>query len=140
MSCVKKNCDIIITGSQSSVLPYDIGNLKMFPLKQYSFLMGTQPDAVILCVNPFDDDDYIFRTINFLEASVNCKVIALCMFPMDQKNDWTGLYGQKSVLPLEKFNLLQRRFVEKYKIPIYLLSNESDMNILFEQVVNYFSS
>lgn len=80
MSCVKKNCDIIITGSQSSVLPYDIGNLKMFPLKQYSFLMGTQPDAVILCVNPFDDDDYIFRTINFLEASVNCKVMRCVCF------------------------------------------------------------
>ena len=135
----KKNCDIILTGSQSSVLPYDIGNLRMFPLKQFSFLMGTQPDAVILCINPFDDDDYLHRSINVLEAAVNCKVIALCMFPMDQKNDWTGLYGQKVELSIDKYQLLKTKFAEKYKIPIYLLNNESDMDMLFEQVISYFS-
>lgn len=135
----KKNCDIILTGSQSSVLPYDFGNLRMFPLKQFSFLMGTQPDAVILCINPFDDDDYLHRTINVLEAAVNCKVIALCMFPMDQKNDWTGLYGQKVKLSIDKFQLLKTRFAEKYKMPIYLLNSESDMDMLFKQVISYFS-
>ncbi len=134
-----KDCDIIITGSQSSVLPYDVGNLRMFPLRQYSFLMGTQPDAVILCINPFDDDDYIQRSIKFIEATVNCKVIALCVFPMDQKNDWTGLYGKKTMLSIEKFDLLKMRFAEVYKMPLYLLSDERDMDILFEQVVGYFS-
>lgn len=29
----QKNCDIIITGSQASVLPFDVGNVGMFPLK-----------------------------------------------------------------------------------------------------------
>ena len=61
------------------------------------------------------------------------------MFPMDQKNDWTGLYGQKVELSIDKYQLLKTKFAEKYKIPIYLLNNESDMDMLFEQVIAYFS-
>jgi len=44
------NKDIIIVGSQSGTLPYDTGNLALFNIPQYNFLLGTQPDAVILCV------------------------------------------------------------------------------------------
>lgn len=63
--------------------------------RQFSYLLGTQPDVVVLCINPFDDLDYIMRTKLFIEASVDCKVIAFVMFPMDIKDDWTGIYGQK---------------------------------------------
>lgn len=31
------------------------------------------------------------------------------------------------------------RFAEKYKMPIYLLNSDSDMDMLFEQVISYFS-
>lgn len=43
------------------------------------------------------------------------------------------------MLSIEKFDLLKMRFAEVYKMPLYLLSDERDMDILFEQVVGYFS-
>lgn len=102
----QKNCDII-TGPQSSVLPFDIGNIGMFPLKQFNFLMGTQPDAVVLCINPYDESDYIERSICFLESSVDCKVIALCVYPMDVKKDWTSMYNRKEQLGEMEYRLLK---------------------------------
>lgn len=71
-----KAIDIVITSSQSGVLLYDIGNMIQYNLPQFSFLLGTQPDAVILCINPFDEMDYIMRTKLFIESSVDCKVVA----------------------------------------------------------------
>ena len=79
--CIK-NCEIIITGSQASVLPCDTCNKSLFPLKQFNFLMGTQPDCMVLCINPYDDLDYIRRTIFFLESSVAGKVIGLWKKPL----------------------------------------------------------
>ena len=73
--------DIIIVGSQSGTVTYDTGNLSQYNISQYNFLIGTQPDVVILCVNPYDEPDLIKRTIKFIESSVNkCKVIALVVF------------------------------------------------------------
>ena len=99
-----KAIDIVITGSQSGVLLYDIGNMIQYNLPQFSFLLGTQPDAVILCINPFDEMDYIMRTKLFIESSVDCKVVAFVMFPMDIKDDWTGIYGQRIVITDEKYS------------------------------------
>ena len=58
------------------------GTLHIMPLPQYELLMGTLPDAVVLCVNPFDDRDYIRRTIQFIESATEGKVIALCLSPL----------------------------------------------------------
>jgi uncharacterized NAD-dependent epimerase/dehydratase family protein len=55
--CEKEN-DLIIVGSQSGTVNYDVGNLSQFCLRQHSFLLGTQPDATVLCVNPFDEMEY----------------------------------------------------------------------------------
>lgn len=64
--------------------------------------MGTLPDAVVLCVNPFDDRDYIRRTIQFIESATEGKVIALCLFPMELKSETLGAYGGKRPIALGK--------------------------------------
>lgn len=136
----ERNCDIVITGSQASVLPEDIGNLRMFPLKQYSFLMGTQPDGVILCINPDDDIDYIRRTIAFLEASVDGRVIALCVYPMKYKNDWTGIYNQKEELTRSEFNKLKTVLSNEFSIGVFQLGKRNDAILLFNSIVSFFSN
>lgn len=134
----KKNCDIIITGSQGGILPFDIGNISYFPLRQQVFLQATQPDAVVLCINPFDDWDYINRSIKYIESSVDCKVIALCIFPIDIDNTSSLLYRKKA-LSNEKFLELENKLNKYYKLPIYKLGNENHLNSLFETIIEYFS-
>ena len=135
----QKNCDIIITGSQSSVLPYDTGNLGMFPLKQFNFLMGTQPDAVVLCINPYDEFDYIARSICFLESSVACKVIALCVYPMNLKKDWTSLYNRKKMLEEKEYQLLKDALQIRFSIPVYRLGDELDITNIFNDIIDFFT-
>lgn len=134
----KNNCDIIITGSQGGILPFDIGNISYFPLRQQVFLQATQPDAVVLCINPFDDCDYINRSVKYIESSVDCKVIALCIFPIDIDST-SSLLNKKKVLSSEKFLELENKLNKYYKIPIYKLGDENHLNSLFETIIEYFS-
>jgi hypothetical protein len=80
-----KEPDIIIVGSQSQTIPQHTGNLSLYVLYQYEFIYGTEPDIVILCVNMFDDVNYISRTIHYIESIIEARVIALALFPFDRK-------------------------------------------------------
>ena len=135
--CLKEK-DIILVGSQSGTVSYDVGNLEQFNIPQYNFLLGTQPDAVILCVNPYDDVKYISRTIQFLESSVNCEVLALVMFPMDLKDDWRGIYSAKVRLSNEKYEEIKKVLETEFGKPVYNLDRSNHIQTLYEQVINYF--
>jgi uncharacterized NAD-dependent epimerase/dehydratase family protein len=134
----EKQRDIIITGSQSGTIPYDTGNMIQYTLYQYEFLMGTQPDAVVLCVNPFDEPEYISRTIKFIESSVDCTVVALVVFPMDIKDGWSGIYGQKTPLTNEKYHALKAELHKHFTVPVYKLGNASDMESLVNTLTGFF--
>lgn len=134
----EKNKDIILVGSQSGTIPYDIGNIKLFNSMQFHFLMGTQPDCVILMVNPYDDFSYIQRTKTFIESSVRCKVVSLVIFPMDLKKDWSSIYGKKDVLTNEALNCLKKSLSDYFGIPIFVLGSDNDMYELVDIVTDYF--
>lgn len=134
-----KDNDIILVGSQANTIPYEISNLNGFPCRQINFLFGTQPDAVILCINSYDQISYIERTIKFIEASVDCKVIALCMFPMDIKDDWTGIYGAKELIDEDKYVRMKESLNEKFGILVCKLGIQNDMNELIEGIINFFT-
>lgn len=142
-SCINELCsedsDIIIVGSQSGTVSYDIGNIVQFNIPQYNFLLGTQPEAVVLCINPYDDIDYIKRTINFIEVSVCCKVLGLVVFPMNLKSIWKGIYGSKEKLTEEEFLELKDRLEKEIGIDVYNLGTETDIKILYNSIVDYFS-
>ena len=133
------NKDIIIVGSQSGTLPYDTGNLALFNIPQYNFLLGTQPDAVILCVNPFDDLFYIERTKNFIESSIECKVIALVVFPMNLKDNWAGIYGGKIKIDDGFYIRFKDELSALFNIPIYRLDYDDDIECLIENIISFFS-
>ena len=131
--------DIIIVGSQSGTVTYDTGNLLQYNISQYNFLIGTQPDVVILCVNPYDEPDLIKRTIKFIESSVNkCKVIALVVFPMDIRDDWRGFYGEKEKLSDEKYIQVKNRLTRTTRKPVYELGDDNDTADLYQRIINYF--
>ena len=82
----RKDPDIIITGCQSSTVPYNVNIMTNLNFSSYEFLIGTAPDAVVLCVNPFDSVHYIEKSIKFIESVGNAKVIALVLFPVNRKD------------------------------------------------------
>lgn len=136
----EKNVDIILCGSQSGTVTFDFGNINNYPLNQIDFLLAANPDAVILCVNPFDDLRLIERTINFIESCTESKVLALCMFPMDWQNPDLGVYSTLMKISLKKFTELKKLLVKRFKKDVYLLGYDSDMTKLFNTIVDFFSN
>lgn len=134
----QKNKDIIIVGSQSGTLPYDTGNISQFTVPQYNFLMGTQPDCVVLCVNPYDETALIERTIGFIESAVDCKVVAVVVFPMALQDGWRGIYGAKEKLSEDKFSEIKNEYQDRFGHPVYMLGRDEDMVDLVDVVTDFF--
>ncbi|MBE6052537.1 MAG: DUF1611 domain-containing protein [Clostridium sartagoforme] len=135
----KMNKDIILVGCQSGTIPYSFNNLSYITTSQLNFLLGSIPDAVILCVNPFDDYNYILRSINVIEGLTNCKVISLVVFPMDFKNNWAKVMDSRIKVSDEDIKKFIYDIQRKAKVPCYVLGNMQDMSKLYEDCINYFS-
>ena len=133
-----KDVDLIIVGSQSGTVSYDMSNLERLNLKQYEFLLGTQPDCVILCINPYDKVDLLERSVRFIESSIGCHVIALVMFPMDFKNNFSGIYGGKRSISHDEFNEKKELINRDIDLPIYLLNKDEDIVELANKVISFF--
>ena len=131
------NKDIIIVGSQANTIPYDYGNLDRFTFKQHSFIMGTMPDAVVLVINPYDENEYIVNTIAYIESFGFCKVIAIVVFPLDIDENWKRYTYKKHTITEEKLSAIKQRFADK--CPVYLLGNTNDESELFERIIEWYS-
>lgn len=83
------------------------------------FLHGTSPDAVILCVNIDDDMDYIKRTINYIEAYVDTKIIALVIYPFVREILYGGFLKKKKLEEDESVNLFRDKIKEIYAGPVF---------------------
>ena len=71
-------------------------------------MTATQPDCVVLCVNPFDEISYIRRTILYIESSIDTKVISIVVFPMDISANQYGLFQGKTKLGRENYNKIKK--------------------------------
>lgn len=136
--CMRKK-DIIIVGSQSGTIPYDTGNIVQYTIPQIDFLLGTCPDCVVLCINPFDNMDYIKRTIAFIESVIDSKVIAVVVFPVTIDASWQGHFGKKKEITSEEFQSLKVTLENETNISVYRLGREEDMIRLVELVTDFFS-
>ena len=132
--------DLIIVGSQSGTVNYDTGNLSQFCLFQHAFLLGTQPDATVLCINPFDEMEYIERAIGYLQSSIESQVIALVLYPMDISNKWSGIYGSRIRVEESKIQSLSDTVQERFHLPLYCLGREEHMEDLMNTIVDFFAN
>lgn len=135
----RKKVDIVLAGSQSGTITLDKGNLNFYQIFQYSFLLGISPDIVILCVNTYDNIDYIRRTICFIEAAGDCKVIALVLFPVEQKEHENNIGIDKVPMMREECLKYLKEFQVEFQRPVYQLNFESDMQLLFNNIIEYYS-
>ena len=125
--------DVIVVGGQSGTVPYDFGNLSLYTFSQLCFLMGTNPDCVVLCVNPFDDDDYVARTVSVIEGLVDTAVVAIAMFPMGFRSEWASSLGARAQLESTKLKRECERVSHLTGKPCVTLGARSD----YERIAQY---
>lgn len=132
-----KDVELIIVGCQSFVLPNNYNCLDRFPIAQLEFLYGTMPDAVVLCINAFDDIELINRSIMILESITNGKVIALVVSPIDIYADKNGYYHNK--LSEKRYIGIREQLKQLTKLPIYRLDSNNDIEELCLEIIKYFA-
>lgn len=135
----EKKHDLILVGSQSQTIPYNMGNTGFYPLAQHEFLLGTEPDAVILCINPFDEISYIKKTISYIENYIDTKVVAISLYPGKKSFEWSIQGYQMGVL--DKQTLIQRKefYMTNLQLPCFLLGSENELEKLIDQITRFFT-
>lgn len=131
--------EIIIVASQAGIVPCCGNNILEFPSMQYHFALGTKPDAIIMCINYYDEVSYIKNSMYALIGLTDAKIVALVMYPLTYSDDWNGVYGnEKYIISYDEYeqraDLLQREF----QIPVFLLGDEQHMNDLSQIIIDFF--
>lgn len=137
----KKRPDIILAGSQSGTIPYDIHHPKTYSLSSLAFLMGIRPDACVLVVNSIDADEYIQDTLDALRAVGKTKVLALAM--SDKEKHQREIMGRALHVPRQlaaaeievRLAYLEKRF----GLPVVAILSEPGQEQLVELIVDYFA-
>lgn len=128
--------DIIIAGSQANSIPLTMNNLSAVPVRMNSFLLGINPDLVILTINPDDDTEYIRNTIKYIEGVVGCRVIALVMFPMVSVEGWKSTFDMKRAVGDEEFERVRSNVSFCTGLPVYELGDISQMKELYRLIID----
>ena len=131
-----RSSDIIIVGSQSGTIPRVNYNLKYLSVAQLEFLLGTQPDIVILCINIHDDISYIEKTRNFIESICNGRVIAYCLSPLKATIN-NGIIKKNKSVGEEEAMLFAQNVKDTLGKSVYMLNNPESIEHLYRYIISY---
>ena len=135
----EKDVDVIVCGTQSGLIPILKNNSYNFPIIHQIFFQTVNPDVVVLCVNIYDDMKVILNTIKYAESVSNGKVLGLVCFPLKIKSNWEGNLGKKINISNSEYILFKKNVFKNTGLPVYLLSNDDDINNLTNNILMYFS-
>jgi len=130
--------EIILIGTQSQTIPYSFGNLGFYPVDQTAVLLASEPDAIILCVNPQDEFGYISRTIEYLKNYIQTSVIALCLYPFKREMEWNINVPNLKRLDNQTLSEIKENMHQYFDIPVYI--NGEDTNGLAKECVDFFAA
>lgn len=133
-----KECDICIAGAQTNTALYGYSNLKNIPLFQSEFLYGIMPDAFVLVVNPYDEIDYIIRTMKSTEALVDCTCIGIVVYPVMMRQSLGSLYKRDMITDVEYMEFYNR-LSQKVTVPIFDFNTVLNTTLLADTVIDYFA-
>lgn len=131
-----KNPDIILVGGQSGVIPYAMYNLGHNSPYQRELLLASSPDAIILCVNYFDDVEYIQRSIKYIESLIGNKVIALAMFPFVKAFSWSWVSSNMKFAESEALSAKMLVLENETGIKVF---SQLQVGQLYEEMIRYLS-
>ena len=137
----QKRPDIILVGSQSGTIPYDVHEYRTHSLTSTAFLLGTKPDACILVVNSIDDDEYIQDTIDGLRAFAKAPTLLLAM--SNQEKHIRAAYGRTFVKPrpmtTEEIVRILHRLEDRFNLPAVSILSEESQQRMVDTVINHFA-
>jgi uncharacterized NAD-dependent epimerase/dehydratase family protein len=132
--------DIIIAGSQSGTIPYDIGLHDTHTLASIAFLFGIKPDGCALVVNSIDSDAYIRDTMDALRTLVKVPTLLLAM--SDKEKHVQTAYGRTWIKPrqLSRSEICDRlrSLEDSFSLPAFEITNAHDQDGMADAVVEYF--
>ncbi len=134
----KKDCDFILTGSQSGTLPYDFNNMARIVFPQTIFLFGTAPDGVILCVSSDDEIEYIKRTIVFIESSCDTNVIALVVFPIKKEMGFVGQFKDKNISGTKEYKNIKDTLNKETGKDVFQFT-DSEIDLCIGRIIDFFT-
>lgn len=132
-----KDPDIILSGSQSGTIPYNQVNLRSMTQSTVEFLFGMEPDAVILCVNPYDPLEYISRTIAYIQSAVDTKVIAVCLFPFTIQSEGFTAISAKRKMDVGEIENTIHILSDQLRLPVYNIFGK-DIDDLCQCIIDFF--
>ncbi len=137
----QKRPDIILVGSQSGTIPYDVHEHHTHSLTSTAFLLGSKPDACILVVNSIDADEYIQDTIDGLRALAKVPTLLLAM--SDQEKHIRAAYGRTFIKPrpmtAEHIERTLGRLEDRFGLPVVSILSEEGQQRMVDTVVNHFA-
>lgn len=131
--------DIIITGAQSHTVPHNSGNIGHYPLSQHELFISSEPDAAILCINPFDEIKYVKRTIMYLESYMNTKVISLVMFPVHKDRTWSIMGANSCVIRKDILFNRKNFYQQNTGIPCFVNDFADELDLITNKVIDFFA-
>jgi uncharacterized NAD-dependent epimerase/dehydratase family protein len=132
--------EIILTGSQSGLATYGTNSIAYYPLNHQIYLESIQPDVVILCINPYDELNFINKTINLINGLTSAKVIGAICFPQDIDESWMGKMGRKINITQSKRELLKSQMLSKFNLKLGFLDNYAELDSIIEDMLNYLAN
>ncbi|MCL2311270.1 MAG: S8 family serine peptidase [Firmicutes bacterium] len=132
----RKNPDIIILGGQSGLIPYAMYNLRNNSPYQKEILQAANPDVIILCVNYFDDIEYIIRTVKYAQVLTTSKVVALSLFPFERAYSWNSTSSNLKFVDEEGLKKRKEEIETQVGVEVFL---QKQTNLLCEKIINYLS-
>ena len=133
--------DIVLVGSQSGTIPFDVSYPDTHILPSLAFLLGTRPDASILVVNGIDPDDYIRDTLDALCKIGKAPAILLAM--SDQEKQVRKGYGKALVvsrqMSRDEIDRKLRYLEGTFKIPAVEIVSEEGQQKMLDLVIDHFS-
>lgn len=130
--------DIIIVGSQSQTIPHNMGNINFYPMAQHEFLLGTEPDAIILCINPYDEVTYIKKTIDYLQSYINTKVVAFSLYPRQRDFEWSIGGSLSKIIDHNELKYRKDFYCHKLGVPCFILGDDLELESLIDHVTDFF--
>ena len=139
--CQRTQPDIILTGSQSGTIPYQVQEHSTHCLSSLAFLLGVKPDACILVVNSIDAEEYIRDTIDGIRAVCKAPTILLAMG--DQEKHIRTAYGRSMITPKKmahaQIDQHLKKLQDTFLLPSIEILSETGQQRLVETVIQYFS-
>ncbi len=133
--------DILIAGSQSGTIPYNISLPDTHTLASIAFLFGIKPDGCVLVVNSVDSHSYIRDTIAAIKARAKAPTVLLAM--SDKEKSVQTAYGRTWIKPRQlsatEVSDRLRNLEDSFSLPAFGISDGHGQRGMSEAIVEYFT-